>query len=76
MVEIEIRDKCNISTESAEKATEIFLSRFSDCFRTNEEYKIKPFLDELNERGKQVAIERIEELAEIPRYQIHPIQDD
>lgn len=76
LVEIEIRDKCNISTESAEKATEIFLSRFSDCFRTNEEYKIKPFLDELNERGKQVAIERIEELAEIPRYQIHPIQDD
>ena len=76
LVAFEMRDKCNISIESAEKAVEICLSHFSALFRTKEEQKMKPFLDELNMQGKQVAIERIKELAEIPRYQIQPMQDD
>lgn len=67
---------CGMPTESAERALNFFLSRFAPYFRTKEEVAMKPFLDDLNERGKQVAIERIKELAEIPQYQKAPAQDD
>ena len=55
----------------------VTLANFSDFLRTSEdEIMIKNFLDELNEQGKQIAVERVQELTEIPRYQKQTTQDD
>ena len=77
LVVLDIADRCGISNEIAERAMKVTLANFSDFLRTSEdEIMIKNFLDELNEQGKQIAVERVQELTEIPRYQKQTTQDD
>lgn len=71
----ELVTKYNMSIEDAESAIDFILSHYSPLFRSKEEAKMKPFFDDLNERGKLVAIERVKELSEIPQYQKQPSED-
>lgn len=71
----ELVTKYNMSIEDAESAIDFVLSHYSPLFRSKEEAKMKPFFDDLNERGKLVAIERVKELSEIPQYQKQPSED-
>lgn len=67
-IQYELVKKLGISVEAAEQAEKIVRAAYTPFFRTPTEQAMHPFLEDLNETGKKVAIERIAELAEIPKY--------
>lgn len=75
-IQYELVKKCGISVEAAEQAEEIVRAALKPSFRTPTERAMHPFLEDLNETGKKVAIERIAELAEIPRYVKRPAEEE
>lgn len=58
-----------------ELADKAFWDNVSDVLLSDYLMEIKQLLEQLNDEGQQKAIERIEELTEIPKYKKDPPQD-
>lgn len=70
LLAIELQKKYDISAESAEKIIDDCLAAFQGEFRTEDESKIGESLWLLNDIGVNEAVNRVEELTEIPQYQV------
>lgn len=69
LLAIHLHKEYDLPTETALKVVDDCREAFSIFFRKGIEVEMEPILDDLNDRGKQVALERVRELAEIPQYQ-------
>lgn len=65
----------NISKEDALRIVEEMMTFYNPLFKTDTEHAMHSSLEELNDLGKKVAIERIRELSEIPQYQKNTLPD-